>query len=148
MVESLESRRLFSGDAGDLAGITYVRSGETLHLTGTAGDDTVILAQAAADAPLVVIGITGAGEAAQEFAGVTRVLIDTGDGRDAVLKFAGVTASFLVQLGAGDDVAYDEAAPDSGTDVILGGDGDDELLDFAGDNVLIGGQGNDFIVQP
>jgi hypothetical protein len=156
MIETLESRTLYSADVGHIAGLTYVRTGDTLLVQGTPGDDTVILqpAPAGAAGPLRVRGITlGPGgtptEATHDFAGVKSVLIDTGAGRDAVFKFEGVGASFVVWLGDGDDVAYDQADPDTGLDVIIGGPGNDEIFDFVGDDVLIGGPGgSDFIYQP
>jgi Ca2+-binding RTX toxin-like protein len=146
MIEVMESRRLCSAVVGEVGGIAYARAGDTLLLYGTPGDDTVFLEPAAGGA-LRVRGITpAAGEATADFTGVTCVLIDTGAGRDAVFKLAGVSASFIVWLGDGDDVAFDEAQSAGGQDIIFGGNGDDELFDLFGGDILIGGPGDDLIV--
>ena len=150
LLETLESRTMYSADVGHIADLSYVRTGDALVVQGTAGDDTVIL-QPVPDGPagsLRLRGITPtAGEAFKDFAGIKSVVLDTGAGRDAVFKFAGTGASFVVWLGDGDDVAYDEADPTTGVDVIVGGAGHDELFDFNGDDILIAGPG-DFVYQP
>lgn len=141
MIETLESRRLCSADTGTLAGVEYKHAGATLHLTGTPGDDTIVLFQLGPT--LLVDSISTSGEEFKEFQGVRRVLINTGDGRDAIFQFGGVTASVLAKLGNGDDVAF----AGRGKDVLIGGNGNDDLIDFVGRSVLIGQRGDDFILE-
>jgi Ca2+-binding RTX toxin-like protein len=74
-------------------------------------------------------------------AGVTRVLIDTGDGDDTVSTGE---LSMQVQVDAGD--GNDQITTASGDDLVNGGAGNDTLDTGAGRDVLDGGDGDDTLL--
>jgi Ca2+-binding RTX toxin-like protein len=127
--------------------------GTTLIVNGTAGDDVIVVGGRSS---AVWVTINGRAMAGGPFAGVTKIIVNAGDGNDLVnlsRMFINATANggvgndTLIGTGA-DDVLNGEAGNDSldggaGNDNLLGGDGDDTLTGGDGVDVLHGEAGND-----
>lgn len=116
---------LASGNVGDGAA-------DTVTVTGTAGDDVVVLAGNASGVSVfglaAQVNISG-GEAAND-----RVVANALAGDDVVeASGLAVGAIALTADGGADD------------DILIGGDNSDTLLGGAGDDVLIGGPGQDVL---
>jgi Ca2+-binding RTX toxin-like protein len=129
--------------------------GTTLIVNGTAGDDVIVVGGRSS---AVWVTINGRAMAGGPFAGVTKIIVNAGDGNDLVnlsRMFINATANggfgndTLIGTGA-DDVLNGEAGDDSldggaGNDNLLGGDGDDTLTGGDGVDVLHGEAGNDLL---
>lgn len=128
--EPLEQRKLMSA--------SYNSFTQALVVTGTAGNDTITVTQAANqfftmtqvhengvrtfNSPLLVRSIT----------------INAGNGADRVTIGAGVQGCVINGQGGNDNLSGGD-----GADLIDGGTGDDYLFGGAGDDVLRGGDNND-----
>ena len=125
----------------------------TLIVNGTAGDDVIVVGGRSS---AVWVTINGRAMAGGPFAGVTKIIVNAGDGNDLVnlsrmfinaTENGGSGNDTLIGSGA-DDVLNGEAGDDSldgggGNDNLLGGDGDDTLTGGDGVDVLQGEAGND-----
>ena len=129
-----------AGDGGDL--ILGGDDFDTLHFTGSAGDDTVAVIGNGAPAILTANAITSTVQGIEFFS------FDGGDGNDSVVAgdvTAGTSAdvSFTFNGGSGDDTL--DGTGSSNRMVGDGGDGNDSLGGGSGDDTLDGGAGNDVI---
>lgn len=138
-------------------------SGNTLHVTGTPAAAETLAVNPAYDASgslAVSVGgsdtplTAGAGCVSDEMTGqttcaptgVTRIVIDAGDGNDTVT--IGVKIPARVNAGSGDDTvnggeAGDRLAGGDGNDTLHGNGGDDSISGNGGVDFLDGGAGND-----
>jgi Ca2+-binding RTX toxin-like protein len=121
-----------TGVAGDLAatGGGNDAAADTVTVKATNGDDAVTVTGAGPNAQVsglpVLVSVSGA------IAGSDRVTVNALAGDDVVdASGLAATSALLTLDGAGGD------------DVLIGGDGTDELLGGPGDDVLIGGPGTD-----
>jgi Ca2+-binding RTX toxin-like protein len=119
-------------------------SSAALTVTGTAGDDTIVLAS---NGTLLDATLNGVTATAMPLANVTSININGGSGNDTITLGANVPGS-SVQGGPGDDTITGGPGDDTlgggqGNDYILGGAGDDLIHGGAGDDSIGGGQGND-----
>jgi Ca2+-binding RTX toxin-like protein len=161
--EALEPRRLMSG-AG-----TATLVGDHLTVTGTRGDDEIVIFADHADADRIVVTLGGVeigrftfdlnddnyGFAVYAGRGADRVTIEPGTGLCTLIyggpgddTITGGDGSDSVFAGAGDDVVYGNGEFDAvdgqgGDDLIYGGDYQDNLLGGAGRDTLVGGGGDD-----
>ncbi|MDB5322156.1 MAG: Ca2+-binding protein toxin-related [Phycisphaerales bacterium] len=129
--------------------------GTTLIVNGTAGDDVIVVG---GKSSAISVTINGRLMTGSPFAGVTKVIVNAGDGNDSVTLsrlFINATANggfgddTLIGTAA-DDVLNGEAGNDSleggaGNDNLLGGDGNDTLTGGAGVDVFHGEGGNDVL---
>jgi uncharacterized protein YkwD len=132
-VEQLEVR-----DCPATVNITY----GTLTVTGTEGNDTIILGQSQSS-----IFVNGA---AYSRAGVARIVVTAGGGDDVIRDGSGFGAIIYgglgndnIASGTGNDRVYGGA----GNDVINGGEGNDVLWGGGGTDTLIGGPGTNNVQQ-
>jgi Ca2+-binding RTX toxin-like protein len=130
---------------------------DTVLVSGTAGNDTISVTEAAGAHTVVNGGVTTIYAAGSAF---ERLLVQSGDGTDTVTA-TGAVVGLLVEAGAGNDMVNASAATTdvvllggagddtlfggSGNDRLEGGDGNDQLNGLAGSDVLDGGAGNDDI---
>jgi Ca2+-binding RTX toxin-like protein len=118
--------------AGVLGGATGDGQPDTVDVTGTDGDDVVVVAGDASG--VSVFGLAAAVQITGADAGFDVQSVHALGGDD-VIDASGVAAGAIsLHLFGGD-----------GDDVLLGGDGDDSLFGEAGDDVLIGNGGNDIL---
>ncbi|WP_439625772.1 CAP domain-containing protein [Gemmata sp.] len=103
----------------------------TLTVTGTEGNDTIVLRQSPTS--IVVDGVP------YPRAGVTRVVISAGGGDDVIRDGSGFGA--FIYGGTGDDTIYGTG----GDDRIYGGAGNDRIYGGAGNDVIWGGGGTDTV---
>jgi Ca2+-binding RTX toxin-like protein len=130
-------------------------SGTTLVVDGTAGDDAIIVS---GKSSAISVTINGRPMTGSPFAGVTKIIVNAGNGDDTVnlsRLFVNATANggfgndTLIGT-AGNDVLNGEAGNDSldggpGNDNLLGGDGDDTLTGGAGVDVFHGEADDDVL---
>ena len=151
-IEAIEARVLLS--AGNLAstfgtaavgGTVVVLKDGVLTLTGTAGADRISIAPAGGRLVLTTNGTR------QSFVPwqVRRVIVNAGDGNDAVTLAPGVPDAIL-DGGAGNDSLLGGAARDTlrggeGKDDLRGGDGNDVLDGGARADRISGGRGTDTV---
>jgi Ca2+-binding RTX toxin-like protein len=135
-------------------GATVALDGATITYTAAAGEENdVNIDQGAGNITFDedVIAITdgdggggctiAAGDATCPDAGVTQLVIDTGDRDDSVDLSGGVLVPAIVSLGDGADFASGTNRPDT----IDGGPGPDEIQGLAGEDVLNGAGGEDVL---
>ena len=162
-IESLENRRVMT------TGITAQLVGDQLQITGTAGNDKIMVVQvkdtirvagvpgegfnAASVHSILVNGLAGddiinlRSEGAKEFRPIrAAVIVNGGDGNDAI--YGAIGGSNTIHGDAGNDgiaggYLADQLFGDDGNDYLFGGAGDDMLDGGAGDDKLCGGAGND-----
>jgi Ca2+-binding RTX toxin-like protein len=111
-----------NGNAGDGAADTVV-------VSGTSGDDVVILAGDASG--VAILGLAAQVNVTTLEPALDKIQINAGAGDDVI------EASALT-LGSGQDGG-------DGNDILIGGDGNDTLIGGAGDDVLVGGAGIDIL---
>ena len=130
---------------------TLVKSSSTLTYTAAAGETNQVTFTVTGrsrspgtpsgvpvdDDPITPTGCTPSG-GGYSCTGITRVVIDTGDGDDTV-DADGISAVAQISGGAGNDT-LDAGA---GADTLTGGDGDDSLDGGAGNDILDAGAGDD-----
>lgn len=126
---------------------------QMLYVAGTPQADRIDVSRLASGLLRVTAGPRRLGD----FAGVNRVLVESGLGNDRVMVSS--TVSIPVELdggagndtlfgGSGDDLLWGESGNDSmvggnGRDVLIGGDGHDFLNGVTGNDLLLGESGND-----
>jgi len=79
------------------------------------------------------------------------IVMDSGNGNDAILISQNVSSAAEIYGGAGNDLiagggGNDRIFGEDGNDVLLGGSGNDRLDGRAGDDLLYGGLGNDVLI--
>ncbi|HZZ41544.1 MAG TPA: calcium-binding protein [Tepidisphaeraceae bacterium] len=119
--------------------------GSTLNITGTNGDDTILLSQSTRrNGQIFSINITINSQTQQfnyqtfgQF--ISRISIDAGKGDDLVAASSDFSIPMLILGGKGNDSLAGGAA----NDTLYGGDGNDVLVGNAGNDVLYGQTGND-----
>jgi cyclophilin family peptidyl-prolyl cis-trans isomerase len=119
-------------------------SNHVLTVNGSSGPDTIVVDVAANTFMTDLNGNIQSLSAT----GVTSVIINGGDGNDAITLGPGMVAGASVQGGPGDDSitggpGNDTLGGGQGNDSIQGGPGDDSAKGGAGDDTLLGGKGND-----
>lgn len=134
-LEALEDRRL-------PAGLSAVLSAGTLTITGTDGNDTVLIQSTAG-----IIGISGLATTFTQ-SSVSRITVNAGKGNDYVKINSGINLPVIFNGGEGNDTliggsANDTLNGDAGNDLLYGMDGNDNLGGDDGDDTLQGGNGND-----
>jgi hypothetical protein len=121
-------------------------SGGALTVSGTSGDDDIILQTSGGYLTATLNGVTSAPFA---LSSITSIDVEAGAGNDIVTLTAGVPGS-SVQGGPGADTIQGGSGNDTlgggkGGDFILGGPGDDVIHGGAGNDSIGGGQGNDLL---
>jgi Ca2+-binding RTX toxin-like protein len=119
---------------------TPVFANGTLTVSGDGTNDTITLSIVGGQLALNGMAVAGANAD-----GSVDIVVDGGDGRDAVDASALAAAqykSLTVHGGAGDDVI----TGGTGNDHLLGDDGNDRVIGFRGADDLEGGNGNDVLV--
>lgn len=120
-------------------GVSVVRTGSTLRVTGTSGGDVIGVDRVAG---AYRVGARGQGIIASVNANlVTRISIDAGAGKDKVTLDPAVTIASIVAGGTGNDVLLGG----SGNDSLAGGNGNDKLVGRLGADTLDGGAGIDLV---
>jgi Ca2+-binding RTX toxin-like protein len=130
-------------------------------VTGTAGDDTIVVRRQRGNAEMLEVGLNGA-FARHALRQISSIRIDALAGDDAVtFDQSNGTLKFRSSIYAGDgndtvtggahrDRVYAGAGDDrvdggGGHDVIYGGDGNDVLVGARGNDYLVGGMGRDVV---
>jgi hypothetical protein len=140
LVETLEGRRLLS--------ITILRG--ALNVSGTAGDDTIVVSRAPSLPNTFAVSINGRLNAVDEF-GIKSINISGLGGNDSLLIDE---TNGVIELptnlagGNGNDTLGGGSGPDllqggRGNDLIRGGAGGDVLEGYVGNDTLFGGAGKD-----
>jgi len=106
-----------------------------LIVTGTDGDDVIAVTPAGSDAVQVTIN----GSSFGVFPVTERIFLFGLDGNDILEVDPQITASAILDGGAGNDILRGGG----GNDILLGRTGDDRLSGGLGRDLLIGGLGND-----
>jgi hypothetical protein len=120
-----------------------VMAGSTLTIEGTAGNDTIRFSGRSSALRAIFNGKT-----IGPFAGVTKVVVNAGDGNDNV-DLSSLFLNATANGGPGSDTLIGSAADDvlngqAGNDLLDGGPGDDHLLGGDGNDRLTGGEGIDY----
>lgn len=118
------------------------QGGTALVITGTSGNDDINITPASSSAN-VIITINGV---SQEFARPTgRFIVFAGAGADSVHSAGSISNSMWFYGEAGNDT-LDVGNVASNGNLLIGGDGNDDLKGGNGRDVMIGGQGADKLV--
>jgi Ca2+-binding RTX toxin-like protein len=136
------------GIAEQAYSVNVARRERLLDIHGTDCNDQIEVAED--DGGIVRVTVNGV---TRFYSGITAIHVDAMGGNDQV-RLVGLTASTLVEGGAGNDkldgsgviVAKLELRGDAGNDDIRGGASDDYLLGGDGNDVLRGGGGNDWLL--
>jgi Ca2+-binding RTX toxin-like protein len=122
-------------------------TGGNLLVTGTSGDDVILLAVSGNDMVVTMNGQQSGGFAMSQ---ITSIDVEAGAGNDSITIGSSLPSSLgaSVQGGPGDDTitggpGNDTLGGGQGNDSISGGPGDDSIKGGAGDDTLAGGKGND-----
>jgi Ca2+-binding RTX toxin-like protein len=121
-------------------------AGTTLIVNGTTGDDVIVVG---GKSSAISVTINGRLMTGSPFAGVTKVVVNAGDGNDSV-NLSRLFINGTANGGFGDDTLIGTAADDvlngeAGNDLLDGGGGNDNLLGGDGDDTLTGGTGVDVL---
>lgn len=124
---------------------TATLTDHTLTITGTSGDDSIIVKQT--DTQTTVSGVSGSFQNYQ----INLIVINSGAGDDTVILDASgftVTKPAVIRGGAGNDIIHSGNGADyidgeSGDDDLRGGGGADKIAGDTGDDVIYGNGGND-----
>ena len=137
VIESLEGRTLMAGTPLGVSTASYM-GGTQLRVQGTAGDDDITVSRA----PGGVL-VTNGAWATTVLGTFKSLLVDAGNGNDAVAVAADLAVAAILYGGAGND----DLTGGAGHDRLYGGLGANVLDGSAGDDVLvtIGGQGTDLL---
>jgi hypothetical protein len=115
---------------------------QALFVTGTSGNDTIVLGPGTGTGVTVSYNGTSLGTVtptgSQPFA---HLIVNSGDGTDVIRLSSGLSVSSILIGGNGDDTLDTQAS--TVANVLIGGAGNDTLLGGAGNDILIGGLGND-----
>jgi hypothetical protein len=134
LLEALEGRQMLS--------VSVARG--TLTVTGTSGDDTIVVSQDPTRKSTFRISVNGALSGVDQV-GVRRINISGLEGNDLISvdpTYGEITLPVNVAGGSGNDTIIGG----SGSDLLQGGRGNDVLSGGAAGDVLQGGVGNDTLV--
>ncbi|HYH63926.1 MAG TPA: hypothetical protein VD866_04440 [Urbifossiella sp.] len=120
------------------AGVT----GGVLRVVGTEGSDHVHVNEQGNGRIKVHSSFLPNGFAVYDSAGIERIHVLLGGGRDIATVAGGVKKVTILDGGAGDDLL----AAGGGPSILLGGSGNDTLNGGNGRNILVGGVGSDMLV--
>ncbi len=127
--------------AGGIAKPTASLSSGILTITGTEGDDKIVIAKSKGDTTKLVVRLNGQAQRF-DFAQVTSIIADLKGGNDLFKANQGrgaIAIPMHVQGGAGNDRIIGA----SGDDLLEGGDGNDKLKGASGNDTLLGNGGKD-----
>jgi hypothetical protein len=118
--------------------------GTTLVVNGTSRADTIVVG---GKSSAISVTINGQPMSGSPFAGVTKIVVNAGDGNDSV-DLSRLYLNATANGGYGDDTLIGTAGDDvlngeAGDDLLDGGVGNDNLLGGDGDDTLVGGAGVD-----
>jgi Ca2+-binding RTX toxin-like protein len=118
--------------------------GTTLVVNGTARADTIVLS---GKSSALYVTINGRPMTGSPFSGVTKIVVNAGDGNDSV-DLSRLYLNATANGGYGDDTLIGTAGDDvlngeAGNDLLDGGPGNDNLLGGDGNDTLTGGAGVD-----
>jgi len=139
-LEKMESRCLLSATL----------AGGVLTITGTDGNDVVMIRAGKKQSTLIVMEGTSddlaeATKTSFDLASVTSIEVNSGAGDDVVMihgkKRRAISIPAVINGGDGNDVLSGA----DGADSISGGAGDDKINGAGGDDTLVGGDGDDMI---
>ena len=116
-----------------------VLEGNTLVITGTAGNDVVQLSRKGGALQRLPPTSCRGGAMPFHATAIKNVRFALGDGDDVASVASNVRLPVFMDGGAGNDVLVGG----SGHDVLMGGDGDDMVWGGSGHDVLVGGSGRD-----
>lgn len=134
-VERLEGRRLLSASVG------AVLLGGELRVTGTEGNDTIVVSLHAGDGTRLDVSLNGA-TSSFAVSAIRRIRIDGRDGNDSVrIDQSNGNISIPARLSGGE--GDDTLVGGSGNDRLDGGDGDDALDGQGGNDQIRGDRGHD-----
>jgi hypothetical protein len=115
---------------------------QALFVTGTSGNDTIVLGPGTGTGVTVIYNGTSLGTitptGSQPFA---HLIVNSGDGTDVIRLTSGLLVSSILIGGNGGDAL--DAQASTVANVLIGGAGNDTLLGGSGNDILIGGLGND-----
>lgn len=140
--EPLERRVLLTADV----------TGGLLTITGTADNDTIEIAPGLLAGEVIVLRAPGV-DNGTVLTGVDAISIDAGDGNDRITVRAGILSTLATSIdatiigGAGNDRITGGDGNDLifGDDMVLGGNGDDNIVDLLGSNTIVAGDGRNRI---
>ncbi|OHB74745.1 MAG: hypothetical protein A2W31_18145 [Planctomycetes bacterium RBG_16_64_10] len=115
------------------------RGGTALLITGTSGNDTIVVEPGATTSTLKV---TFNGVATTQPKPSGRIIVTGGDGDDNI-QIAGAISNMVWLYG---DAGNDRLNAGNGGSLLIGGDGNDQLLGGGDRDVMIGGNGADSLV--
>lgn len=144
-VEQFEGRVVLAGTVGleaDPADATKT----ALVVTGTSGDDTIVLQAASGRAVRVIFNSANRGT----FSPTGQIMVNAGSGNDKVVIGRGITRAATLNGGPGNDTLTGGGGNDfidggGGNDTLRGGGGDDVVFGRSGVDSLFGGPGKDIL---
>ena len=113
--------------------------GTALLITGTSGNDTIVVEPGATSSTLKV---TFNGVVTTQPKPTGRIIVTGGDGDDNI-QIAGAITNPVWLYG---DAGNDRLNAGNGGSLLIGGDGNDQLLGGGGRDIMIGGEGADSLV--
>jgi hemolysin type calcium-binding protein len=113
----------------------------TLVITGTQGDDAVVISQGADTNQLLVD--LGLGATAFDRSTFNAVDVDLGDGNNEFHEGSGIVSDEKLTVRGGDDDDVIETG--DGNDLVFGESGDDSISTGKGDDLVLAGRGDDFV---
>jgi VCBS repeat-containing protein len=111
------------------------RSGATLTVGGTSGNDTIVIGRNRRND--VVVRLNGV--VVGQYRGLSHIIVHGGDGNDVITADKYLMQRVSLHGGAGNDILTGGFR----NDLLDGGDGDDILRGGWGNDVLVGGAGSD-----
>lgn len=121
VLEALPSRRL----------LAVALSGEQLFISGTEASDHILVAPNSADASKIDVNVNGEAQTFDRTA-ISSIFVIGGAGRDHIIIDDAITLPTTL-MGNG------------GSDLLIGGSGDDAIYGGSGKDRIVGGVGNDLI---
>jgi Ca2+-binding RTX toxin-like protein len=113
----------------------------TLSITGTSGDDQIILSRLPSDPSKLKVSFNGK-TSVYKLSDVSQIVIHGGDGNDTI-AFNEKSGKIAIASKIYGDAGNDNITGGSGVDRIYGGDGNDWIEGGGGNDVIYGEAGND-----
>ncbi len=132
--------------------MTVALARKALRITGTVGDDQILLRRRASKAGMLEVIVNGV-KSSYRFASLKQVIVDANAGNDVITFDASLNGNRFdarIYGGAGDDNITGSANADricggDGNDTVNAGGGNDSVYGDAGNDRLYGGDGTDYL---